>query len=237
MSKPESAQIASVDATFTERNPRVFLLAGVFAFVGSFQLMYLTWLYPVFGYYGFNNVEPAARYLLIAWVLSTAPALWMPIKLTRPSQLIYWVLYLVVFIPSMFVPLYVGLEDMSQTVLLMVTLFLGLAIVGVGYLCPVAHLMHRRLSRSLFRMIFGCVAMGLILWVIMVFHGHFRVVSFWDVYELRSAADDVMQGSLVHYAVMWLSAVIGPFFLAWGLCYSRWLVFLGGIVIQLLVYS
>jgi hypothetical protein len=93
------------------RKQRAWLVLGIVLFVGSFQQVYLKWLYPVFGYYGFENSTPAMSYLLLAWCLSVVPALWMPIRLNRPSQLIYWVLYLTVFIPSMFVPLYVGLQN------------------------------------------------------------------------------------------------------------------------------
>ena len=88
---------------------RTWLMLGVVTFVGCFQQVYLNWLYPVFGYYGFEHNDPKIGYLWLAWGLSVCPALWMPIKLTRPSlcpQLIYWVLYLTVLIPSMFVPLY-----------------------------------------------------------------------------------------------------------------------------------
>src|SRR5882724_6588351 len=79
---------------------RAWLVLGIVTFVGSFQQVYLKWLYPVFGYYGFEHSHPKMGYLLLAWGLSIGPAWWMPIKLTRPSQLVYWVLYLSVFFPS-----------------------------------------------------------------------------------------------------------------------------------------
>lgn len=242
MSKSEGTQMSTAQRQeehgwLAGRRARVCLVAGVIAFVGLFQLVYLIWLYPVFGYYGFNNIDPTWRYLLIAWIFSIFPALWMPIKLTRPSQLIYWVLYLTVFIPSMFVPLYNGLEGTSETLMLMATLFLGLAIVGLTYLCPVIPFQSRGLSRSGFWKMFRVLALGLVLWVMATFRGHLHIVSFWDVYDLRFAADDLMEGSLVHYAVMWLSAVIGPFFLALGLHQKRPFIFLAGVSTEMLVYS
>src|SRR6185437_15902566 len=115
---------------------RAWLVFGIMTFVGSFQQVYLKWLYPVFGYYGFEHSHPKTGYLFLAWGLSVVPALWMPIKLTRPSQLIYWVLYLSVFIPSMFVPLYVGLQNAPEVASLMLALFAGLAITGLSYFVP-----------------------------------------------------------------------------------------------------
>jgi hypothetical protein len=216
---------------------RACLVVGILAFIGLFQLVYLHWLYPVFGYYGFDNAEPSRIYVLCAWILSAIPCLWMPIRLVRPSQLIYWVLYLVVFVPSMFVPLYMGLEDAKAILVLMLTLFAGLAIIGSIYLYPVVHLSYQGLPWSVFKILLAILSFGLILWVVVIFRGHVNFVSFWDVYDLRSAADDLMAGSLVHYSIMWLSAVIGPFFLSWGLHYRRPLAFLGGVCTELLVYT
>jgi hypothetical protein len=216
---------------------RAWLVLGIVTFVGSFQQVYLKWLFPVFGYYGFENSNPKIGYLLLAWVLSVGPALWMPIRLTRPSQLIYWVLYLTVFIPSMFVPLYVGLRDATEVASLMVTLFTGFAITGVSYGLPLLRFHPPAISPRAYTRVFFCIAVGLVLWVLVVFRGNFKIVSFADIYDLRSASDDLMEGSSVHYAVMWLSAVIGPFLLAGGMVYKRISMFLAGVLVQVLVYS
>jgi hypothetical protein len=216
---------------------RAWLVLGIVTFVGSFQQVYLKWLYPVFGYYGFENSNPMIGYLCLAWGFSVGPALWMPIKLTRPSQLIYWVLYLTVFIPSMFVPLYAGLQDAPEVASLMLVLFLGFAITGMSYLLPLLTLHPPRISLRSYGWFFCCLAAVLVLWVLLVFRGNLRIVSFADVYDLRSAADDVMEGSSVHYAVMWLSAVIGPTLLAWAIVRKRAFVFLAGVLVQVLVYS
>jgi hypothetical protein len=216
---------------------RAWLVLAIVVFVGSFQQVYLKWLFPVFGYYGFEHSHPKTGYLLLAWGLSVGPAFWMPIKLTRPSQLIYWVLYLSVFVPSMFVPLYVGLRDAPEVASLMLILFVGFAITGMSYFLPLLTFHPPRISLRVYRRVFCCLAAGLVLWVLVVFHGNFRIVSFADVYDLRSAADDIMEGSSVHYAVMWLSAVIGPCLMAWGIVRKRISVFLSGVLIQILVYS
>ena len=206
-------------------------------FVGCFQQVYLKWLYPVFGYYGFENNDPKVGYLWLAWGLSVCPALWMPIKLTRPSQLIYWVLYLSVLIPAMFVPLYVGLQDATEVARLMVALFVGFAITGLSYMLPLIRFRPSSISPRNYQRALFCVAAGLIIWVIVVFRGKFRIVSFADIYDLRNAADDLMEGSSVYYAISWLSAVIGPFLMAGGIVRKRTLIFLSGVFVQIFVYS
>src|SRR5882724_12024008 len=76
-------------------------------------------------------------------------------------------------------------------------------------------------SLRAYQRVFCCVAAGLVLWVLVIFRGNFRIVSFADVYDLRSGADDIMEGSSVQYAGMLLSAVIGPFLMAWGIVRKR----------------
>jgi len=101
---------------------RLLLIFGIGAYVALFQWMYKYYLYPSWDYFGFHYEPPPFLYLLLAWVLSVTPSLWMPIKLTRPSQLAYWVLYITVFIPSMFVPLYAGLDTPGAISLLLIAL-------------------------------------------------------------------------------------------------------------------
>jgi len=78
---------------------------------------YINWLSLVFGYYGFTYAVPPDRYLALAFVCSVLPSLWMPMEVTRPSQLGYWVLYLTVFIPSMIIPLFVQLSELPSIAL------------------------------------------------------------------------------------------------------------------------
>lgn len=216
---------------------RVFLVFGIFIFVAVFQWMYVHYLYPVWDYFGFHYERPATGYLLLAWVLSLAPSFWMPMKLTRPSQFAYWVLYIMVFIPSMFVPLYAGLTPPWEVAGLMVTLFAGLAITGTSYLIPLGRFRPANISRGLFWKGFGFIAVVLTLWMIVVFRNHLQIVSFLDVADLRSIQDDVWEGSLVSYAFMCLSGAINPFLMGWGLYYRRKWLFLAGALGQLLVYS
>src|SRR5260370_19953802 len=107
---------------------RALLVSAISAYVALFQWMYENYLYPSWGYFGFHFEPPPWPYLALAWVLSVTPSLWMPMRLTRPSQLAYWVLYITVFIPSMFVPLYAGLDAPAEVSLLILTLDSGFAI-------------------------------------------------------------------------------------------------------------
>jgi hypothetical protein len=216
---------------------RMLLVAGVIAYVALFQWMYENYLYPTWDYFGFHYEPPPWPYLALAWVLSVAPSLWMPMKLMRPSQLAYWVLYITVFIPSMFVPLYAGLDAPREISLLMVTLYAGLAIMGGSYRVPLLRLGPARISQQAFWKGFALIAGAFAIWMIVVFRGHMQFLSFNNIYDLRDIQNDVSEGTLVNYAFMLLTGAFNPFLMGYGLFHRRKWLFLAGVLGQLLVYS
>jgi hypothetical protein len=216
---------------------RLLLLAGMSAYVATFQWMYENYLNPMWDYFGFHFNPPGTGYLALAWILSVLPALWMPMRLTRPSQLTYWVLYITVFVPSMFVPLYAGLNSPAEISLLMLTLFAGLAICGASYLLPIYPLRGAKVFPVFFWKGFACIAAALALLIIVVYRHHLQIVSFLDAYDQRDAANDVAQGWLVNFAFMLLTGAINPLLMACGLFGRRKWLFLAGALGQLLIYS
>ncbi|HLJ90089.1 MAG TPA: hypothetical protein VKZ53_24985 [Candidatus Angelobacter sp.] len=218
---------------------RAWLLAGIVLFVGAVQFVYLKWLYTIFGYFGFEYDTAPLPYLTLAWVLSVLPGFWMPIRLTRPSQLIYWVMYTTVYVPSMFIPLYMRSNRLDEIFLLMMTVFAGLVLLGLGYLFPLKKFAPVILSRSGFWTGVTALAIALSLWVLVFFRGNLHIVSFSQVYDLRFANSEmvVAKGSSVNYALTWLSGALGPFLLAIGLVRKKRTIVLSGALLQVLVYS
>src|SRR3989454_6922374 len=203
----------SMGAKFSERNSvvicsvhpyrqRVLLISAVLGYAALFQWMYENYLYPTWDYFGFHYNPPPTSCIMLAWILSVTPSLWMPMRLTRPSQLAYWVLYITVFIPSMFVPLYAGLDAAGEISLLILTLYAGFAIMGGCYRVPLLRLRPARISRRAFWEGFSLIAAALAIWMIVVFRGHMQFLSFNNIYDLRDIQNDVSEGTLVNYAFM-----------------------------------
>ena len=124
------------------------MILGILVFIACYQWAYIHWLFPTFGYLGYDYNPPSAGYLLLAWLLSALPSLWMPLSIDRPSKLIYWVLYLFVFIPSMFIPLFAAINPPSQVAELMLVLFAGFALTGLSYRRPLLKLHPHQISSS-----------------------------------------------------------------------------------------
>jgi O-antigen polymerase len=216
---------------------RGLLVGGILCFVALYQWAYINWLSPTFAYYGFEYFPRPTRYVVLAWMLSVLPSFWMPLTIRRPSQLGYWVLYLTVVIPSMFVPLYVGLDEPSRLAWLMVTLCVGFGICGIGYLRPLHSFRTAALPKSVFWVCFFSFAAICAAWVAIAFRGNIHLVSFSDIYDLRSQAETLLTGTFLNYPLMWLYGAINPFMIASGLYRGRFKLFLAGSLGQLLVFS
>lgn len=216
---------------------RLLLVAGAFCYIACFQRIYINYLYPFWDYFGFDYNPPGRSYCVLAWLLSLIPGLWMPLRLRRPSQFAYWVLYIAVFIPSMFVPLYAGWNRPREILPLLLALFVGFAVVGGSYLLPLFRFRFSGIPRQWFWKSFLGLAAALTLWMTIVFRHHAQIVSFEDIYDVRNAANDVAEGSQVNYAFMLLTGAINPFLMGCGLFRKRALLFLAGAAGQLLVYA
>lgn len=232
-------QTASLPSRLDPRRPkyRLLLVVGILAYVACFQWMYVNYLYPFWDYFGFDYNFPGRGFVVLAWLLAVVPSLWMPIRLARPSQLAYWVLYIAVFIPSMFVPLYAGMNTPEEVRCFMLVLFVGLTLTGGSYLLPLLRLPLFRISKGLFWKMFAVLAAALTLWMAVVFRHHAQFVSFLDVYDLRNASNDVSDGSQVDYAFMLLTGAVNPFLMGCGLYYKRSWPFFAGAAGQLLIYA
>jgi hypothetical protein len=215
---------------------RAFLFLSVGSYIALFQWVYVEYLFPTFDYLGFGFNHPAPRYLLLAWMLALSPCLWMPLRLARPSQLAYWVLYMSVFVPSMFVPLYAEMEPDREIALLMLVFYFGFLVVGLVYRLP---LWKRKAAgfpaRALWRGL-GAVFAALGVFLLVVFRSSLHFVSFNDLYDLRANANDVTN-PFADFAFMLLTGAISPFFMGYGLFYRRRSIFLAGVAGQLLAYS
>jgi hypothetical protein len=216
---------------------RFLVVFGVLCYVALFQWMYEYYLYPTWDYFGFHYEPPPWPYLALAWILSVTPSLWMPMKLQRPSQLAYWVLFVAVFIPSIFVPLYVGLDTPEEVSMLMLALFVGFALIGWCYRMPLLRVSQRSISSRNFWTWFSGITAALALWMLVVFRHHLQILSFNDIYALRDIQNDVSEGTLVNYAFMLLTGAFNPFLIGAGLFYRRKWLLLAGVLGQLLVYS
>lgn len=216
---------------------RTLVVLGVIWYIALFNWMYVRYLYQEFDYLGFGYDEPGRPYLIAAWVLAFAPSIWMPLWVTRPSQFAYWVLYITVLIPSMFVPLYAGLEPPAEVMWVLLALFMGFVIIGMTYAVPLHVFRRPTITPKTFWACATVLVAVLLVWLIKVYGRNLQFASFSDIYDLRNAADDLSEGSYVTYAFMLMTGAVGPFLMAYGLFCRKSAHFIAGAGAQLLIYS
>jgi hypothetical protein len=209
------------------------------AYIAAFVLVYKWVIVPVWGYEGFYSKTTLAR-ATAAWALAALPSLWMPIKLRRPSQVVYWLLYLLVLVPACLVPIY-ALDDQSRGPLLLATCLVSVfALTGLVYCLPLLPL-RRRIHLESYELgaVLALLSISFYSLMVAVFGFHFHYVSFKDIYSVRAQFTNTLAQApaLVAYAINWQAWVINPFMMAVGLRSRRMSWVLAGAAGQFAIYS
>jgi hypothetical protein len=207
-------------------------------YVLVFVLVYRRVIVSIWGYEGFHD-RAKLGHAAVGWVLAAFPSLWMPIKLKRPSQVAYWMLYLLVLVPSCLVPIY-ALDDQSTGPLfLALCLVVVFALMSLIYRVPLLPLHRVHIESYEFSVILAILSMACYALMVSAFGFHFHYVSFEETYSVRAQFQETLTQvpSIVAYAIGWQAWVINPFIIAVGLRSRRTSWILAGAAGQFAVYS
>src|SRR5713101_8275653 len=95
---------------------RAWLALGAFIYVIALSWTYVHIVAPAFTYLGYGLVGWSWWPVFVATALAVVPAIWLPQSLGRPSQVVYWMLYLLVYVPSLAIPV-LAVDPQAGTVL------------------------------------------------------------------------------------------------------------------------
>lgn len=211
------------------------MILAVAAYCWTYVWIYVNWVQNNWGYFGFHYHPPRPGILALGWLAALLPAIWMPLALRRPSHFAYWIIYLVVYIPSLFTPIFIALSPPAEITTFLLTLMLGFTIIALAIWLPVPRIRFRALPDRLLSL--GLIGSWLVMIavILLVFRGRLQLVSFEDVYGLRSRNAPLLQGG-VGYAISLLGGLINPLLIARGVFFRpRWTILLGAAG-QLLIY-
>jgi hypothetical protein len=217
---------------------RVSMPVSVLLYCAGFHYAYVKWISPVWGYEGLTYRPPNPALLGFAYALAMMLCAVSPLKLRRPSQVIYWVLYFTVYIPGLFVPLFLQLDTDFSLFLLQLSLAGGMLAIALSYRLSLLHLRRYPMSTRLFWEIFAVVFLVANAALLVAFRGHMQFASMETMYSHRHQAASVAEENpAIGYVSQLLGSVMNPLLMAYGLANRRRYLTALGILGELLVYS
>jgi hypothetical protein len=217
---------------------RLIMLAGVVVFLITFQWIYSTLVAENWSYMSFTYVTPSFGFFVVTWVASLAPALWMPIELKRPSQLLYWLLYLTVYIPSVTVPYYRHTQTTIELLTVTGCMLLGFLIVSLSYRIPVLKVPRIELRQeSHFWWLLALLTIASLALYLAAYGSNLRLVGFQDIYEVRMAARRIETDIITDYTLFYLAYTIFPLLMILGLIRKNIFFLAIGIGGEVLLYA
>jgi hypothetical protein len=215
---------------------RATAIGAVVAFAAVLDWAYTSHFSPVYAYTGLIDAAPSPGAKLFVAALAAAPAAWLPLSARRPSTIVLWALYLVGYVPTAIVPLY--LEGDLDTVLpFEVALVSSMAILALILRVhpPAIRLPHLSLT-AFTRLLIG-LAVLCMLYIVAVFGVH-ALPSLADVYTTRAQFGAAQVGAAAGgYIVPWAANAINPMLMALGIARRRADLVALGLFGQLLIYS
>lgn len=206
---------------------RPFLVVSVAAYVAVFNLTYVRLVGSKYEYWGLSSEGPPGWHFVACCVLSILPSLWLPLSLRRPSQLLFLVQYLVLFVPATFIVYYASDPrlPLREAFILNLLMFAGLSLIEAVYLFPVVRIGALQVSPRTAATGFFMLFTGLLAYIAWSFHSVFRLVGLEDVYDLREEMMEVASQTgtqLGVYAQSWLAGFVLPLVFALGVFTRRW---------------
>lgn len=199
----------------------------------AFYIGYLTYMHPIFGYFGFLYEKKAIGWYIYTYLLCVAPLFFY--KKGKISSFLSAILYLLLYIPVIIFYTFFPENVSSRHVLVQLSCFLGMTmffLVGkLKYKNPI------KLSTPILtpKWIF-IITILLNLYLLFHFRGNIRLPSFADVYDLRSENNELSSTGGMSYIILWLTYFFMPFNLAYGLVAKKYLVFILGCLTGLFIY-
>lgn len=211
-------------------HPRLVFVATVAVYIAIYNATYRTFVVPVFGAWGFGVPAVPAAYYWTSFILCLIPALWMPLKFSRPSLLFFYIQYFLIFIPASFIVYTSVRPELPHTdsLALVLAMFAGISVIQIAYLIPVRPIRSFRLTPEAFWLLFTTAASVMFIYLAVTLGRGFRIVGFQDVYDLRSTMGEAVSATGSRfglYAQSLLSALVLPLLFATGMALKkRWII-------------
>lgn len=209
---------------------RLFMLASSCWLVIALNRAHASYLYPIHEIWGFPYAPLGTLEWLLLLMGTSLVALTQPLSLKRPSSLVMFGLYLLVYLPTMTLTL--GVDESALSIygpalgsmtLAFLTLNLSLRSVGSYGKPPSETPLSRR--KTLFLLL---VFLALLAFIVLAFQDVMSVVVPEAIYDQRAAGRS--RNWIEAYAQTYLAYVFSPALFALGLLRRNWALILLGLL-------
>lgn len=169
--------------------------------------------------------------------IALLPSFWMPIHSFKPSSLVYWVLYLVVYIPATLIP-YLSIRiAIDELIFFNISFFLSFIICLRLHFSNLIRFKYVHMRVEVFYIAFFSLYLVFTLLLIRNFGFNLSFVSLKDVYDVREAFSERLEGESTSY-IRWLLYVLNPFLIVMGFLSKgrKWMLALG-LIGEFFIYS
>lgn len=222
------------------RRQRVAVFGWLSVYVVVLTVVYQRSIAPGFGYEHLTYSQPPIGAFAICLLMLGVCAAQLPVRIRRPSQVVYWLLFILVVLPTLLVPLYARTGfDGDVSIILRYGAALTACFCGLGLIYRGPIFRPRNLvSHERFWPILAGTAVALHVVIIAANGLHFSIVGFGDVYKRRAEFSEVVSTSAaVGYATTWLGNILNPIIIARGISERRRAWLIGGVTGQCIIYS
>jgi hypothetical protein len=194
---------------------RATLIAVSTLYTATYHWVYIALVFPQHESFGTGYRELSWTTLVLIYAACITPSLWAPVVLRRPSALLLYVQYYLVFVPAAFLVFYSQRPQLplNEARSLLLWMSLGMAVLQIPYLVPVARVRLPRFGPRMFWWIFAAAGLGLFAYEVVLLRGNFRLVDFTEIYSVRAELGDAvsaMGSRLVMYAASWINMYFVP---------------------------
>jgi hypothetical protein len=161
----------------------IILLFYCIAFIWS----YVFYLVPSWSYLGLSYEERGFLHIFQAIIFCLLPYFWIPKSIIRPSMIIYFILYVMTYIPMI-----VGVNLAKNFSITQIYIFNFVSLIsfylnGVFYKIPLLYLRKPHFENRLYWSIVFLSTIGLMLYTLYIFRNHLTFIGIFSdsLYDVR----------------------------------------------------
>lgn len=203
----------------------------------TFYFAYINFLNFYFSYAGYDLIEARKEnflLILITLLFGVLPIFFFRGIKTISSFLCIFI-YFILYVPII-VTFHFAMKGNVIYVIYQQMLFVfGMSILFVADRIVLKNSYTFKTNLDLFKVVL-ILTIAITIFMMIVYRGNLRIVSFADVYDLRSENEELGHGVVMGYLSSWLVSVLIPLCLAYSIFAKKWVYFLVGIFGCVIVY-